>query len=179
MLGTVAGAGLGLELAVLPPAPDRELDPVVERPTSRAVPMGPEDREAVRALSRYSAGATPAWTQLGLALTAAGARELASETETVQAFRRDARSARVLDVEGLRAHHRRVVSQVHERTSGGVNAPLLARLDRALPELRPGATRAVPPRSLGENPAAELQVQLEDPGCPGSMRREAERDWKT
>jgi len=161
LLGLSAAAGLGLGLAVLPPAPQRTLDPAVRAP--RAAPETPsaQSRAASRSLARYSARATPGWIQLGVALTAAGHHELAGAVEELQAGIRDARSAAGPDLAALGNHHRQVVALVRADPLADELGGLLQRLDGALPLLGTGSP---PPRvtPTAEAPAPEaLEGQLE------------------
>ncbi len=162
LLSAAAGTALGWTL--IPKPPPRALDPV-------AVPPGPprpspsaEARAASRALGRYSARATPAWIQLGTALTAAGEHDLAARVEGAQAGLRVVRDDPAPDLEAFAIAQRRLLAEIQQAPAGAAVAHVTARLETALRALSP-ATAALPgAAAVKDLPPDSLRRSLESSG---------------
>ena len=100
---------------------------------------------------RYSARATPAWTELGLELTAAGHHELAARTEDALGRLREARDQPAPDTAALAEAHRALHAELAAAETGQVS--VLARIEGALVRLEGGPLpEAGPVRPPGQEP---------------------------
>ncbi len=151
LLGASAVAGLALGWMSIPAAPVRALDPVVEIAAPPPVAPSPDQVAARDRLHRYSARATPAWTELGLELTAAGHHELAARTEDALGRLREARDQPAPDTAALAEAHRALHAELAAAETGQVS--VLARIEGALVRLEGGPLpEAGPVRPPGQEP---------------------------
>lgn len=155
LLGGSALAGLGLAWAILPPSPQRTLDPMVRTPAAPR-PARLLSRAETQRLGRFSARATPIWLQLGTRFTASGRHDLADLCEQAQGSLREARSGGTGALEDLQAAQRGVAGRLRDAGLAPQEIALLASLDQALSGLAGNAP--APPSARERSAPSDLAL---------------------